>query len=429
MLFGLAYLLFLSHRASGDRIAFYGGLRLYWEYAGRLTHRAVTEGYLELVDHRVGSLKAPETAASLDEILPPYSGFSSPYPPGALLVFSAVRLPFDDLHRFSFAFGVLDSIALCVAALLTIRLAQRKFGDPRAPIIIASTFAVWIVLTGTFVVSRFDPIVVLLTTIALLAWEAERRWNAGLWLGLGASMKLWPMLLVPVLVLARREGPRTAVFTRRTLLVGSGAMVGFALPHLVVLAMGTAPSDLFNYLTVYAARPPQVESLQANLLAVGQILGVTIVTLDSDFGSHNFVTNNWQALSRFFSLAFLAAYLGTLIVVMTAPSPRKVEVFGMGFIIIALILCSKVFSGEYLIWMMPFALLAAGSRHWGIVASYAIALIFLRLVYWNWNSVTSVELLGTSILTAKNAACVAMAWIFAREISNSAGYRAASHVD
>jgi len=142
---------------------------------------------------------------------------------------------------------------------------ERQFEDPRAPALVALAFTVWVVLTGSFLVSVFDSVVVLFVALALLSWDCRRTSIAGLCLGLGASIKLWPALLVPIVMLsslhARRSGIR--VWTP-ALSSGIGALVGFALPHGMVLAMGTSPADLFNYLSYYNGRPPEVESLQAN---------------------------------------------------------------------------------------------------------------------------------------------------------------------
>jgi hypothetical protein len=130
------------------------------------------------------------------------------------------------------------------------------------------------------------------------------------------------------------------------------------------------------------------------------------------------LTSN-NGLSHVLSLVFVTAYLATLTRLFRATNPLKIEVWAMGFVILSLILCSKVFSGEYLIWLMPFAMRAGWQRHWGIVACYAVALMILRLVYREWDAVIGVEPAGTLLITAKNSACVAMICTFAREICAS----------
>ena len=401
--------------------------RLYWEFAGRITHRPITEGHLEWVHHLTGALPPLESAVRLDHALAPYTEFSCEYPPGALFLFAVVRLLFDGLRPFSLIYGALVAVCICVTTLVMIRLVERQFEDPRAPALVALAFTVWVVLTGSFLVSVFDSVVVLFVALALLSWDCRRTSIAGLCLGLGASIKLWPALLVPIVMLsslhARRSGIR--VWTP-ALSSGIGALVGFALPHGMVLAMGTSPADLFNYLSYYNGRPPEVESLQANLLVIGHMLGITTVTPGFDFGSHNVIAANWRTVSQIFSLGFGVSYVAALHCVLRSKYSRKTEPLVMGFVVISLILGSKVFSGEYMIWMLPFALLAVGAKRWGIVTAYAIALVFLKFAYWNWDAVTAIKPFGTLLISVKNVACVAMASLLAREmirVSRDPGYQ------
>jgi hypothetical protein len=428
VLLGVAYLVLQWTRLTETRLT---ELRLYWEFAGRITHRSITEGYLERVHHLTGQLTPLESAVRLGHALAPYTEFPCEYPPGALLLFGAIRLAFDGLRPFVLAYGALVAACICVAALVMIRLVERQFGDSRAPALVALAFTVWVALTGSFLVTRFDSVMVLFVALALLAWDRKRESIAGLCLGLGASIKLWPAFLVPILMLSSLHSPRSGVVAARPALsLGIGALIGFALPHGMVVAMGTSPTDLLNYLSYYGDRPPEVESLQANLLVIGQMLGITTVTPAFDFGSHNVIATNWRTLSHIFSLAFGVSYLGALLCVLKSGHSRRTELLAMGFVTITLILCSKVFSGEYMIWILPFALLAVADKRWGAVTVYGIALMFLKFVYWNWNDVIALKPFATFLVSVKNVACVAMACLFAREmirVSFEPGSRAAGN--
>jgi hypothetical protein len=269
------------------------------------------------------------------------------------------------------------------------------------------------VLTGGFVVIRFDSFVVLFIALALLAWDAGRKLITGFCLGLGASIKLWPAVLVPILALSRLPESRPTVFAvRQALPLGVGAFIGFVLPHGIALAIGTSPADLLSYLNYFRDRPPEVESLQASLFAIGHIVGITTAHPSFDFGSHNVIADHWRTLAFIFSLSFVVAYLGALISMLQAKDSRPAEPFVMGFVIITLILCSKVFSGEYLIWMLPFVLLAVAAGRWDIACMYAVGLLFLRATYQNWEAATALQPVGTLLIALKNAACIAMAALF-----------------
>ena len=409
----VAYLALMGWRTTNER--------LYWEYAGRLTHRSFTPGFTEWDLHRDTAPEPKETPRRAGHVLPLYTGFATPYPPGAMFLFAAVRLPFDGLLAFSRAYAALVALCICLAAVLMMRLATRWSGDPDTATFVVLAFLIWLGLTGPFAVARFDSVVVLFVSLALFLREGGWRLMAGFCLGLGASMKLWPALLVPFVALPGPRGARSGLAAvREASSVGIGALIGFALPHGIALAMGTAPADLFAYLTVYGERPPQVESLLANLLAIGRVLGLTTATPGFDFASSSVTADHWRTIARVFTVAFGASYLGALFCALRAQGSRRAEIFAMGFVVIAVMLGSKVFSGEYLIWMLPFALLAVGARLWGIVAAYAAALLFLKFGYWNWEAVMALRPFGTLLVACKNAACLVMAALFAHEMIRAA---------
>ena len=411
---GIIYLGFLSGKNTHSR--------LYWEYAGRIDHRAITANFPEWVQHRKVTLQPLETATPAKRPLAPYTDFSSEYPPGALLLFAAVRLGFDGLREFSIAYSRIVATCISLAALLSIWLADRKFKRPYGPASIALVFTIWLGLVGPFVVIRFDSVVVLFVSAALIARHFRRHWMVGLLLGIGASIKIWPALLCPIFALdIFREPSRDAATWRRFFELSIGALVGFASPHVVLLAIGTSPTDLFDYFGYYAGRPPQIESLLGNLLVFGQILGIFDVSTPFDFGSQNVVAAGWQTLSIAFTIGFFIAYAWALAYLHRAENSTSTGIFAAGFIVTVLILASKVFSGEYLIWILPFALYAVGAKRWDIIAAYGAALIFLKFQYWNFDSLLAMQPKGILLLTLKNVACAFIAILFA--ISMTRGRR------
>ena len=91
--------------------------RLYWEYAGRILHKPVTNGYIEWIQHRVGVLPALASAAPAARQLAPYTGFPSEYPPGSLLYFAALRYFADGM------FGFTRLTHICAAAMFVTAMA------------------------------------------------------------------------------------------------------------------------------------------------------------------------------------------------------------------------------------------------------------------------------------------------------------------
>src|SRR5438270_689664 len=131
----------------------------------------------------------------------PYRDFPMEYPPAALPVFVAPAL----LERFNYdrVFQVL--MALCdVGAVLAVALvAGRKA---------AVAAAVAPLALGSVVLSRFDFWPAGLAALGIAALLRGRSTTSALLLGTAFAAKLWPAVLVPLVVvwLARTRGPRAA---------------------------------------------------------------------------------------------------------------------------------------------------------------------------------------------------------------------------
>ena len=407
---GVVYLLaliFVMHRPSDAALE-----RLYWEYAGRILHRNVTDGFPEWVHHRAGDLRPPTGSAPGPRRLAPYTDFSCEYPPGALLMFTAFRVAFDDLESYRVSFYL--AMASCQVA--TAVLLLRAMNDPRAAAVCGLGFTLWVVLVGNFCVSRFDAVVTLIATVGMLAWRRSRPGFAAVLLGFGGAIKLWPALLVPLVAALRPDDVRPATWSfRAAALTCVAGLLGFAAPHLLFLALGTAPSDSLGYLRYMRERPPEIESVLASVLALRHLAGLGEATPNYDFGAQNIVAAGWLPLSQAFLLAFAAAYLA----IVAVSTRRKGTLQGLasvcGLVVFLTVASSKVFSGEYLIWFFPFCLLALSDRRWAPPACYVLALLFLRAAFKRWDAVTTLQPIGTILIALKNASFLAMGGFLARD--------------
>lgn len=355
--------------------------RLYWEYGGRVLGRAYTDGYTDWVQHRIGAFPPIEAATRHAAYAAPYTGFACEYPPGALWLFALIRALAEDVARFSMLAHL--AMALCCAGTSWIAwrtLARQGLGRREALAALALV-ASWPILIGPMAVQRFDPLAALLAAAALALAARGRPTLAGAAAGLGAAVKIWPGLIVPFLVIAAWRAGRW----RAGVLAGVAALAACALPHLGMVLLGTSPGDLLGYLAYLRDRPPEVESLTANLIALFARATGADIAASFDFGSFNLQYEGAGAWTTAASLANAAALLALLWLVWRARGDDRVgERIGLaaGALVCATIACSRVFSSEYLIWLLPFALLAAGTRGGiGAIAGYAAALLSLKLFY------------------------------------------------
>jgi hypothetical protein len=155
----------------------------------------------------------------------PYRDLSIEYPPGALPMFLLPAVMFGDARdahwsppndagrRYHLAFDtliVLLTAAMVIFSALSLAALRRP---PRAQAIALGVVAASPLLIGHVFLERYDALPAALTAAALAAGVRERFVVAGGALGLGAAAKVYPALLLPVLVIvaARQRGMRAAV--------------------------------------------------------------------------------------------------------------------------------------------------------------------------------------------------------------------------
>jgi hypothetical protein len=175
----------------------------------------------------------------------------------------------------------------------------------------------------------------------------------------------------------------------------------------MIAAFGTSPADSLGYLRYMADRPAQIESAAGNLsVFLTALLGGVPETLFS-YGSHNVMAPQWVLTGAqvLLVLGYLAILLLALSIARRTASPSGIGASSStlacigGAVVVLVLLTSKVFSGEYLIWLMPFVFLCGRRRD---IVLYCAALALLKVLYSQYDLVTSAQLTGSLLVFAKN---------------------------
>jgi uncharacterized membrane protein len=274
----------------------------------------------------------------------PYTGHPVEYPVliGAVMqaVAWVVRPISDPFVRGREFFDVtVLMLALCAVAgtLATAYLAGRSrrwtaLGVALAPGLILASFINW------------DLIAMALVALGMAAWAARRTVLAGVLLGLAVATKFYPLLFFgPLLLLCLRAGRMRAFWT--TTVSAAAAWLVVNLP--VAFA---APAGWGRFYALSRNRP-------------------------ADWGSvwYFFETEHWPfagslaggSLNLFSAAVFAAGCVLIGALILTAPRrPRVPQVF---FLVLAVFLLSnKVWSPQYVIWLVPLVVLAR-PRLWAYV--------------------------------------------------------------
>jgi hypothetical protein len=306
----------------------------------------------------------------------PYRDFSVEYPPGALPVFIlpsvlAGKGDFGTYTRlFEALMGLCGVLAVAAAAVTLVRLDRRRLRLAVA-LGLASLGALAL---GPVVLSRFDlwPATLTIGAVALLVYD--RRRLAFALLGLAFAAKLFPVVILPPMLIYvwRREGRRQAVTSGLCFLVVALACF---VPFLAL-----SPHGVWASLAGQASRPLQIESLGASLLlAAHQVSGLAL-TMDVSHGSNNLVGTVPHALAMAQAVLQPLVLIALWIAFYRGPADRERLVRTCAACICAFIAFGKVLSPQYLVWLLPVVPLLRGRR--GLIAGTLLVVSMLLTQAW-----------------------------------------------
>jgi hypothetical protein len=272
---------------------------------------------------------------------PPFHSLPAEYPILSLVPFALTLLPPLSDYVTVFALWML---LLVVAGYLAIR--RRESART------AEVCGVYLAL-GCFatVLGRFDLLPAAATVLAYWAARERRFTLAYGMLAIGAALKLYPLLLVPIVVLEQyrtlgldplRTGPPRQVVRGVALVVG-------ALVAAFAIAAALEPSAWLGPFVYNAGRPLQVESAAASLLWLSGLLGMHVAP-DHSFHSYNLIGSASAELSL---LADIGLVGGGLWVYWQQVQGRLQLGRALTLCLLVIVCTDRVFSPQYLMWVVP----------------------------------------------------------------------------
>ncbi|WP_053203664.1 glycosyltransferase family 87 protein [Jiangella muralis] len=221
-------------------------------------------------------------------------------------------------------------MALCALGVVvaTARTVSRRPWDgllvAASPLLLLSAYINW------------DLLAVLATSLAILAWTRDRPVLAGVLIGLGTATKLYPVLLLGVLVLVALRSPERRAALRDAALAAVAAVVAWCAVNLPV--EWWAPEGWRQFFTFNADRAADYGS---TWVAIGLLKpGLLPESVD-----------DLVVVSAAVLLVLIAA------LALTAPSPPRVTQLAF-LAVAAFLLVNKVWSPQYSLWLLPLAVLA-----------------------------------------------------------------------
>ncbi len=305
--------------------------------------------------------------------LVPYRDFSFEYPPGALPALVLPALVTGSLQAYRAVF-VAEMALVGVLGVLFLDIALRRQGRPARDRGLALAFAALVPLAlGGVILTRFDLVPAALVAAALALIAACRDRAAALAVGVGAAVKLYPAVIVPLLaVRAWRTGGRRELAL--TLVIASAPVVLVYAPFFVL-----APDGVLDSLGRQLGRPLQIESVGAGALLVLHHAAGVGLGWASGSGSQNLTGSAADALAVVQGVAQVVAVALVWIGFARGPATTERLVRYAAAAVVAFVALSKVLSPQFLVWLVLLVPLVGGRLHRAEIALTALACVLTAL--------------------------------------------------
>jgi uncharacterized membrane protein len=308
----------------------------------------------------------------------PYRDFRIEYPPGALPIFlGPVYLrKFAGYHGTYYEWFRVELLVIGLLIEVAMAYALAFLGASRRRAYAALCFAgAGPVLLGPIALSRFDYWPALPAVAAVAALAARRPMLACGFAAAGTAIKVYPAVLIPLALIElwRREGSRAAA---KGVALAVAVVAAIAVPFAIV-----APHGMSWALHRQLHRPLQVESLGAVFFAAAhEVAGVHVHVIKSA-GSDNLIGSGPDVAATILGVLTIVSLLAVYTLYFRSAGTREALVTASVAAVTAYIAFSKVFSPQYLIWLIPLVPLVGGRR--GLRASALLLVIVVMTQVWS----------------------------------------------
>jgi uncharacterized membrane protein len=250
---------------------------------------------------------------------------------GSLIAHEAA--PADRAPVFFDSTALILACAALVVTYTTARLAGRRRQWDAAMVALAPALVL-------HAYTNWDLAAVAFGGLGLLAWARDRPSWSGVWLGLGAATKLYPALfLVPLFLLCLREK---------------------RLRQWVATAAAAVVTWLVVDVPIWSGRPTSFGrfwSLNRSRAADWDTIWLALQHLTGAAGAPGRYLATVSHLNVVVAAAFLLCLAGISYLAFAAPERPRVPQL-VFLVLVAFLLTNKVFSPQYVLWLLPIAVLA-----------------------------------------------------------------------
>ena len=319
--------------------------------------------------------------------------FPVEYPPLALLSFLLPALASSSLAVYSFLFALqiylLDLVVLFIMWRLAGRLNLKIW-------YVLGAYSLCLAAVGTLVTGHFDMVPTALVMVALYAFMNGKNKTAWVFLALSLSVKMYPVIIAPLfaLYLLRQKQYRRLV---QGIAIFAFVLLLLNLPWAIINwdGYGNINNDE-SFLGYHVARGLHSESSYGSIILLGQTMGLTQVDASLTYGSWNIISPLADTLAKssfYITAVFLLSTYGLYArrlwktpqdegggTLLSIEAIKQLLLFSLLAVLIML-LASKVFSPQYLVWVCPLLPLVAERRFFDPLLLFLVAAGISQYIY------------------------------------------------
>jgi hypothetical protein len=363
-----------------------------------------------------------DKARSVLDGLVPYRDFPLEYPPLALvpMVVPYILWPFGQpsIELYPWLFAGEMAVLLLALGLVVRRIAERAGGPTRTVEVRLLVLAVGASLALTW---RFDLFPALLAIVAVWAALEGRPVVGGAALGVGILAKLFPIVVAPAIAvawLAPMDRARLSQFALALLIVLIGGMLPF---------VDLAGDAAFGWVGYQTERGLQIESVGGGLVLLSGLVTGEPIELLSPFSAWEVTGLPARTVLALTSAGLIMGFVALAALGWRrmrsdqarggAVAPRTIVALATAAILV-LIVTSKVFSIQYVVWLLPFAALLPRGQLWLAAAAVALTIPIHPALY---EALVDQEALPILVLNLRNALLVALLVWVVKDLARPAG--------
>lgn len=340
----------------------------------------------------------------------PYDG-SFEYPPLAVVPMLLAALPGDlGPEAYTRLWAVGAAVVAGAIGLSLAWIAGRSGERPTVPEVLVA-WAILATVLAPVLTWRFDGWAIALALLGISLTIAGRPGPAGIAIGAGALVKIFPIAFAPILAMWLWMRPDRAGALRLV-----GASVGTIAAVMLALTAAVGFDRATSFVDYQADRLVQLESLAASVLMIGHVIAAVPIQITYGHASLEVVGPGVGPFSSASQAILVAAVLVvTLLAFLRFRSSEASVASLVAWLVavaVAVLLADKVFSAQFVLWALPLAALLPRPGVALAIGAAALTTLLFPVLYHELVGLAPPAIL---LLVSRNALLLALlAWLVVR---------------